>query len=93
MAVAAAAFRYSLYPITPTFTTCDASWDTSNSNICDRQVFHADGSVVTRDAPARVNETLYALFYGLGRTDPLVKTGQPSPEGAVLRIRFRMRRE
>jgi hypothetical protein len=65
-------------------TTCDASWDTSNSSVCDRQVFHPDGSVVTRDAPAKAGETLYLLSYGLGRTDPIVETGHPSPDGALV---------
>ena len=65
-------------------TTCDASWDTSTSSVCDRQVFHADGSTVTRNAPANAGETLYVLSYGLGRTDPMVATGRPSPDGAMI---------
>jgi hypothetical protein len=65
-------------------TTCDASWDTKASSICDRQVYHLDGSVVTEQAPATVGETLHVLFYGLGRTDPLVTTGQASPAGAAI---------
>jgi hypothetical protein len=66
------------------FTTCDLSWDTSNSSVCYRQVFHPDGSVVTRDAAANAGETLYLLSYGLGRTDPIVETGHPSPGGAAV---------
>jgi hypothetical protein len=65
-------------------TTCDASWDTSSFSVCDRQVFHSDGSPVTRDAAAQAGETLYVLLYGLGRTDPMVQTGRPSPDGAVM---------
>ncbi len=65
-------------------TNCDASWDTSTSSVCDRQVFHPDGSVVTANAPAMAGETLYLLSYGLGRTDPVVATGRPSPDGAVI---------
>jgi hypothetical protein len=65
-------------------TTCDASWDTSGASVCDRQVFHPDGSLVTLDAPAQAGETLYVLLYGLGRTYPMVQTGQPSPGGAVI---------
>lgn len=65
-------------------TTCDASWDTSSSSVCDRQVFHPDGSLVTPDAPAKAGETLYVLLYGLGRTNPMVQTGRPSPDGAVI---------
>ena len=64
-------------------TTCDASWDTRTSSICDRQVYHPDGSAVTSDTPAQIGETLFMLFYGLGRTDPPVPTGQPSPEGVA----------
>ena len=65
-------------------TTCDASWDTSSSSVCDRQVFHPDGSPVTQNAPAQAGETLNVLLYGLGRTDPMVQTGRPSPDGAVI---------
>ena len=65
-------------------TRCDATWDTATSSVCDRQVFHPDGSVVTRNAPAKAGETLYVLAYGLGRTDPAVETGHPSPDGAMI---------
>jgi hypothetical protein len=65
-------------------TTCDASWDTSGSSVCDRQVFHPDGSLVTMEAPAQAGETLFVLLYGLGRTYPMVQTGRPSPDGAVI---------
>jgi len=65
-------------------TTCDVSWDTSGSSVCDRQVFHSDGSLVTRDAPVQAGETLYVLLYGLGRTYPVVQTGHPSSGGAVI---------
>ena len=64
-------------------TTCDAFWDTSASSVCNRQVFHADGSMVAADAPAKACETLYVLSYGLGRTDPKVESGRPSPEGTT----------
>ena len=40
--------------------------------------------MVTQNAPAKAGETLYVLSYGLGRTDPAVKTGHPSPDGAVI---------
>jgi hypothetical protein len=62
-------------------TTCDASWDTKTYSICDRLVYHADGSVVTPAAPANAGETVYVLYYGLGRTDPAIATGQVSPAG------------
>jgi len=65
-------------------TTCDASWDTRTSSVCDRQVYHLDGSVVTQQAPAAIGETLYVLFYGLGRTDPAVATGKASPAEAAI---------
>ena len=65
-------------------TTCDSSWDTSASSICDRQVFHLDGSVVNADSPAKAGESLYVLSYGLGRTDPVVSSGHPSPDGAAI---------
>ena len=65
-------------------TTCDASWETSSSSACDRQVFHSDGSAVTPNAPAKADESLYVLAYGLGRTDPMVATGHPSPDGAKI---------
>ena len=63
-------------------TSCDAWWDTSTSSVCDRHVFHRDGSAVTRDAPAKADESLYVLSYGLGRTAPMVASGQASPEGS-----------
>jgi len=78
-----------LFPLQPLpddshiLTTCDASWDTNPSSVCDRQVYHSDGSVVTQDKPANVGETLFLLFYGLGRTDPAVPTGTPSPAGVA----------
>jgi len=65
-------------------TTRDDVWDTSTSSLCDRQVFHSDGSEVTRGAPAKAGETLSVLSYGLGRTDPIVASGRPSPEGAMI---------
>jgi hypothetical protein len=65
-------------------TTCDASWDTNNSSVCDRQVYHLDGSVVTQQAPAAAGETIYVLLYGLGRTDPNVATGQASSAGVAI---------
>jgi hypothetical protein len=64
-------------------TTCDASWDTSTSSVCDRQVYHSDGSIVTQDAPAQVGETLSVLHYGLGRPDPAIPTGQTSAVGVA----------
>lgn len=57
-------------------------WDTKTSSVCDRQVYHPDGSVVTQQAPAKVGETVYVLYYGLGKTAPAVPTGQTSPAGA-----------
>lgn len=75
---------FSLQPIPDNghiLTTCDASWDTKTSSVCNRQVYHSDGSVVTRAAPASIGETLYVLYYGLGRTDPPVPAGQASPAG------------
>ncbi|HTS31053.1 MAG TPA: hypothetical protein VMH81_34515 [Bryobacteraceae bacterium] len=65
-------------------TNCDAVWDTNGSSVCDRQVYHADGSMVTPAAPAKSGETLFLLSYGLGRTDPMVPTGHASPEGVAL---------
>ena len=65
-------------------TSCDALWDTSTSSVCDRLVFHSDGSAVTRDAPAKADESLYVLSYGLGRTHPTVASGHASPEGATV---------
>ena len=40
---------------------------------------HADGSLVWAGNPARGGETLVLYAFGLGRTTPVVATGEPTP--------------
>jgi hypothetical protein len=78
---------FALQPLpddTHVLTTCDATWDTHGTSICDRQAYHSGGSVVSPNAPAQVGEVLYVLAYGLGKPNPAVATGQASPEGATV---------
>ncbi len=42
-------------------------------------VFHADGKQVSSLNPARPGELLVTYAFGLGRTSPLVKTGEAAP--------------
>lgn len=42
-------------------------------------VTYADGGLVTAARPARPGETLVMYAFGLGRTTPLLPSGQPSP--------------
>jgi uncharacterized protein (TIGR03437 family) len=49
------------------------------TNATDPAVTHADGSLVTAQAPAIPGETLTAYATGLGATDPSVPTGGMSP--------------
>ena len=65
-------------------TTCDASWDTSPSSVCNRQVYHADGTPVDEKSPAGPGETVKVYAYGLGTTDPQVPSGVESPSGAAV---------
>ena len=78
--------RFPMQPIPDNghiLTTCDATWDTATPpEFCARQVYHSDGSLVTPTAPAHPGETLFLLYYGLGRTDQAVPTGQVAPSGA-----------
>jgi len=78
------------YPVQPipdnahVLTTCDLSWDTAGTSVCDRQAYHADGRVVSVDVPAATGETIVVFAYGLGMASLDVPAGTVSPEGAVL---------
>jgi len=64
-------------------TSCDASWDTKYTSVCDRQAYHGDARPVTRFEPARRGETLVVYVYGLGQGSPRVPTGDVAM-GSVL---------
>jgi hypothetical protein len=62
--------------------TCDAfppkQVDASQVTVslgCNAAVTHADGTLVTADAPGKAGEVLVIYTFGLGQTTPAVKTG------------------
>jgi hypothetical protein len=65
-------------------TSCDLAWDINFASTCTRSAYHSDGSEVNTDAPARLGETVVVFAYGLGQSNPPAKTGQASPQGAVV---------
>jgi hypothetical protein len=73
-------------------STCDAfplkesspgGLDIGNSS-CSPIVTHADGTMVTADAPGKPGETVVIYAYGLGQTFPAVKSGDVSPTPAPI---------
>jgi hypothetical protein len=67
-----------------TITTCDLAQDTRSSSICNRQLFHADGSIVDENSPARPGEGVAVYVYGLGPTQPSAPSGAYPPGGAAV---------
>jgi uncharacterized protein (TIGR03437 family) len=66
-------------------TGCDNVLPNTSGNPffpCQPLVTHADGSLVTANAPARPGESLIAYAVGLGATTPAVPTGQPAATAA-----------
>jgi len=55
---------------------------------CGKVVTHADGSLVSLSNSARPGETLVMYAFGLGRTDPPVKSGEatPSPGAPIVDV-------
>jgi hypothetical protein len=49
---------------------------------CSSVVTHADGTLVTADAPGKAGEVLVIYTFGLGQTTPAVKTGSATPTPA-----------
>lgn len=75
-------------------TTALLSLPPNEGALCGKVVVHEDGSRVTASHPAKVGEQLVMYAFGLGRTEPLVKTGERTlppapffPEG-VFRLHF-----
>ena len=69
--------------------TCDAfppkQVDASQVTVslgCNAAVTHADGTLVTADAPGKAGEVLVIYTFGLGQTTPAVKTGNATPTPA-----------
>jgi hypothetical protein len=80
-------FRFLLQPVpdnSHVVTSCDVAGDTKATSVCDRIALHADGSVVSADAPASRGETLVAFAFGLGQTAPPATTGQISATPAAV---------
>ncbi len=50
---------------------------------CGKAVTHADGSFVSFSSPARPGEVLVVYAFGLGRTNPPVKSGEATPASGV----------
>jgi len=61
-------------------TTCDTAATFVN---CHAVVTHADGTVISSSSPALPNEEIVIYAFGLGKTTPMVKTGQASPTPAA----------
>lgn len=64
-------------------STCDSFPSKPMNGICSSVVTHADGTLVSADAPAQVGEDVVIWAYGLGQADPTPKTGQASPTPAA----------
>jgi uncharacterized protein (TIGR03437 family) len=56
--------------------------DSLGNNCGGACVTHADGSLVTRTSPGTPGEVIVIYAYGLGKTNPAVPTGQPTPAPA-----------
>jgi uncharacterized protein (TIGR03437 family) len=69
--------------------TCDTLLS-QRAGTCDTSlVFHLNGSLVTKENPAKAGEHLVMYAVGLGRPDSLVKSGEPAP-GLATVTRLRM---
>ena len=71
--------------------TCDAfpskglsGGPANGSSPCSPTVTHADGTLVTADAPAKPGETVVIYAFGLGQTIPAVRSGDVSPTPAPI---------
>jgi len=83
---------FTILPVTDTLhviKTCDAfppkEVDPSQVTVslgCNAAVTHADGTLVTADAPGKAGEVLVIYTFGLGQTTPAVKTGSATPTPA-----------
>lgn len=62
-------------------TTCDTT-AANPSEICSPVITHADGTLVSFTAPAKVGEIVVMYALGLGATSPLVPEGQATPTPA-----------
>ncbi|MBZ5591482.1 MAG: hypothetical protein LAP39_04550 [Acidobacteriia bacterium] len=65
-------------------TSCDISWDTKYTSVCDRHAYHANGHPVSEAEPAKLGETVVVYVYGLGQLSAPVPTGDVSPVGTPL---------
>jgi uncharacterized protein (TIGR03437 family) len=65
-------------------TSCDLTWDTNPGSVCRRLAYHANGTMVDENAPAKPGETIVLYAHGLGPTLPGVNAGDVSPAGAAV---------
>ena len=80
---------FTILPVTDTLhviKTCDVfppkQVDPSQGIVsggCSAAVTHADGKLVTADAPGKAGEVLVIYAFGFGQTTPAVKTGSATP--------------
>ena len=79
---------FAISPITDNLhvvNTCDSFPSVaSNSGSCSPAVTHADGTLVTAAAPGKPGETVVIYAFGLGQTEPAVKTGTATPTPAPI---------
>ena len=85
---------FTILPVTDNLhvvKTCDAfppkQVDPSQVSVslgCNAAVTHADGTLVTADAPGKAGEVLVIYAFGLGQTTPAVKTGSATPTPAPI---------
>jgi hypothetical protein len=67
-------------------TSCDVNWDTATASVCDRHIYHGDGTVVSEANSAKRGETVVVYAFGLGHSSFPVRTGDVSPPGQTLTL-------
>ncbi len=74
-------------------TTCDTVfgfWFAPSTATCQKELTHADGTLVSNANPAAGGEELIAYAVGLGATNPPIPTGQPATQPTPTAATFRM---
>ncbi len=67
-------------------TSCDINWDTATASVCDRHIYHSDGTAVSEANPSKRGETVLVYAFGLGQSSFPVRTGDVSPSGPTLSL-------
>jgi uncharacterized protein (TIGR03437 family) len=74
-------------------TTCDTVfgfWFAPSTATCQKELTHADGTLVSNANPAAGGEELIAYAVGLGATNPPIPTVQPATQPTPTAATFRM---